>query len=90
MFRSLLSRRPHRACGLDLPLDEFLHGEYHAGGRGCVRVVHRLHAAPQTESGEGALNPFAEGDAGVSEGDAEVCTWLRGSRRVCERGQGWC
>jgi hypothetical protein len=82
-LRSLLSRRPHRACRYVFYLDQFLHREYHTSSLGRVRVIHRLHALSQTESGQCALNAFAEGDSGASEGDAEVGDWLSGCR-------GWC
>ncbi len=71
----------HRDCGHVFRLDELLLGERHASGLGGVRVVHRLHAPPQAKSGKGALNASAEGDAGASEGEAEVCAWLFGGDR---------
>ena len=54
---------------------EFLHGEYHARGRGCVHVVYHLHAPPQVESGDRALNAFSTGGSRGWKGDADVCAW---------------
>ncbi len=50
VLRSLLSRRPQRACGHVFHLDELLHAEYHANGLRGVCVVHRLHASPKSSA----------------------------------------
>lgn len=88
-LRPLLSCRPHRARGHVFHLDQFLHGEYHTSGLGRVRVIHRLHAPSQAESGQRALNAFAKGDSRASEGDAEVGAWLCRCGCGCG-GRGWC
>ncbi len=50
-------------------------------------VAYTVYAPAQAESGEGDLNAFAERDAGASEGDAEVCTWLGGCGRTGRCGE---
>ena len=53
-----------------------------------LRVVHRLYALPQAESGEDSLNAFAEGYYGASRVTRK---WVLGSVDVDvdRRGQNW-
>ena len=50
-------------------------------------IVHRLHAS-RAESSDRALDTVAEGDGGVSEGDAEVLACRFGCGRRYEGGRG--
>jgi hypothetical protein len=77
-LHSLLSHRAQRARRHVPHIDQFLHGKYHASGLRRMSVIHRLHATPQSESGQRALYACAERDGGTSEGDAEVRVWLGG------------
>ena len=66
-------------------LDKFLHGKHLSSGFEYVNVVHRLHAQPQVESSECALNAFAEVDtrAAVGPQKCELTSGEGGRGRCC-------